>query len=139
MARNKKEQRAAANAAAKATEKTKVAAIDTAKSTARPVEVPVVEPAAKVPELKKEKLPKKRHVRPARIPTAAGPAPLARGTTIAARRMSAGISKGLGGLSGGKSSSSASLIARNQGGVAADTETSARSLRRRARRQTGES
>jgi hypothetical protein len=63
------------------------------KVTAQAAEEYVVEPAKKVLGLKKPKLAKKRYVRPPKRTPSPKPAPIARGTSRAARAMSMGVAK----------------------------------------------
>jgi hypothetical protein len=64
-----------------------------AKATAQAAEEYVVEPAKKALGLKKPKPAKKRYVRPPKRTPSPKPAPLARGTSRAARAMSQSVAK----------------------------------------------
>src|SRR6185369_8040366 len=85
MAKNRKAQRAEKSALAKAAEAAKPPVVEVP---------PPVEVAAPV-ETPKQKPAKKRHVRPPRQAPAAKPAPLARGTSFAAKLMSVRVAKSI--------------------------------------------
>ena len=139
MAKSRKQQRTARGAVANAAETVKETVVDVAKATTRIAENYVVEPVKKVLGLGKKKPIKKRHVRPNRQASAAGPSPLVRGKSSSAKTMSAGIAKSMPILTTAESAvSSKPVSAPANGGFDQSDLGSSRSNRRRANRRTSE-
>lgn len=130
MARSRKQQRAAKNEAA----------IHTKIEAPKIVEPVVVEPAPKIVEPPKPKPVKKRYVRPARVVASTAAPPLARGTTNAAKSMSA-VLKGMVG-SPATGTLAGSMPQTTAAGLTAGSltfgSTSSRAQRRLAKRQKSE-
>jgi hypothetical protein len=142
MARSKKQQRARQGAVAVAARVVKDTVVHATKVTTEVAETYVVEPVKSALGLAKKKPAKKRHARPARQDHTVTPAPLARGSSSAARTMSAGVAKGVftptpTGSAGGTRRKSQSQSAHP--GSSGSESTSSRSIRRQARRRTSES
>lgn len=142
MAKSRKQERAAEGAMTEAARAVKNTVVSAAKTTAEAAKTHVVEPVKQVLGLKKKKPPKKRHVRPARQKSAATPAPLARGSSNAARMMSAGVARGI--LTPANTGSAAGMTRATQpqspaSGSSGSEPTSSRTTRRLARRRTSDS
>jgi hypothetical protein len=142
MAKSRKQQRTAKGAVANAAKQVNETVIDAAKATTKVAETYVVEPAKTVLGPAKKKPAKKRHVRPARPAPTVETGPLTRGTSIAARTMSAGVAKGIVAPTPTGSTVGITRLKRPQsmasGSIASDS-TSSRSIRRLARRRASES
>jgi hypothetical protein len=139
MAKSRKQQRAAEETVAETARAVKDKVVIAAKATTEVAEKQVVEPALSIA---KKRPPKKRHVRPTRQTNTAKPAPIARGTSTAARMMSAGVFKGMLAPTTTGSASETTRNTRSQNsahGSSGSESSSSRATRRLARRRTSDS
>lgn len=141
MAKSRKQQKIAKSAVANAAHTVKEAVVDAAKATTKVVHSYVVEPVKHILTPKKVKPVKKRHVRPPKGSMEAAPPPLARGRSNAARTMSAGLAKKVGGTTPSSVGAARPVGGPQTAGAASSSSepTSTRSIRRQAKRRTMES